>query len=517
MKQDELPTRLLDTMPSDGGAELRLVNTRDMANTKYAALSHCWGTKTHLKTTSENLDAMLSGISLQALPKTCQDAVRVCRDLGLRYLWIDTFCIIQENESEWRYEAGRMSTVYGNAFLVLAASASYGDEGGMFPKRKSHYLHTVSFEWKGHDIELQLQPWREHYEHYFAGEGPLSERAWAYQERILGRRVLLYHVNEIAWECNERWRCECGVGDQVGASKHRYNFHEMIRSNQQSEQTLYEKWRMKIVDVYASRSLSKQTDKLPAISGVAEVFRLQLKDDYLAGLWRHDLIRGLLWFNARNLYLCSIPSEYCAPSWSWASLAGSSAAYQNWENEEFCAEILDAHCETVGKEPTGEVKDGWITLFGPLADGWLMMPLEVIEKSINASIPLSLDKKQGKSGSFETCEVDCSLGAWLHQTDEDGVIEQIGRRLRKPPWEISLRNAWKGTYPLDDCNVRIWCLKIGQGVRIPGGEFKYLVMVLGKSQKREGRFERLGMGMMGSQEFITSFDEKAIYTTVTII
>ncbi|PQE23294.1 het domain-containing protein [Rutstroemia sp. NJR-2017a BVV2] len=351
-----------------------------MANTKYAALSHCWGTKSHLKTISENLDAMLSGISLQAVSKTCQDAVHLCRDLRIRYLWIDTLCAIQDHASECRREAGRMSTVYGNAFLVLVASASRGDEDGMFPKRLDYYLHTVSFEWNGRNIELKLQPWREHQESLLGGEGPLSERNWAYQERLLGRRVLLYHANEIAWECNEMRRCECGLGDRVGDSKHPYNLHEIIGSNQQSAQRLYENWRMEIAGGYAPRILSKQTDKLPAISGVAEVFRFLLKDDYLAGLWRHDLIRGLLWRNSRLLYAFSLPSEYCAPSWSWASLAGGSAHYSNMEDEEFCAEILDVHCETVGKEPTDEVTYGWIMIFGPLADGWFMMLLEIIEK-----------------------------------------------------------------------------------------------------------------------------------------
>ncbi|PQE21398.1 HET domain-containing protein [Rutstroemia sp. NJR-2017a BBW] len=135
---------------------------------------------------------MLSGISLKALPKTCRHAVRACRDLGLRYLWIDSLCIIQGNESEWRHEAGKMSTVYGNAFLVIVASAASGDHGGIFPGRITNYLHTLNFEWKGHDIELKLQPWRAHYlAQQGEGEGYLSRRGWAYQERLLGRRSLL--------------------------------------------------------------------------------------------------------------------------------------------------------------------------------------------------------------------------------------------------------------------------------------------------------------------------------------
>lgn len=131
-----MPTRLLDTMTTEVDPELLLVNGSNLI-TKYAALSHGWGLQENLKTTTENIHSMLQNIALHTLPQTLRDAVPVCRDLGIRYIWIDSLYIIQDNLAKWRREANRMAMVYGKAFLVIVASASWGNEVGMFPKREA--------------------------------------------------------------------------------------------------------------------------------------------------------------------------------------------------------------------------------------------------------------------------------------------------------------------------------------------------------------------------------------------
>lgn len=102
---------------------------------------------------------MFCNIPLLSLPKTFQDAVSLCREFEIRYLWIDSLCIVQGDVLEWRHEANRMSMVYGNAFLVLVASASSGDEVGMFPQRQDHYCYSGNLEWNGCAISFKVQPW----------------------------------------------------------------------------------------------------------------------------------------------------------------------------------------------------------------------------------------------------------------------------------------------------------------------------------------------------------------------
>jgi hypothetical protein len=517
----QMPTRLLDTLPNEDNAELRLIKDFTFP-VKYAALSHCWGGCETAKTTSDNIDSMTRSIQLSNLPKTFQDAVYLCRELKIRYLWIDSLCIVQNDASEWRHEAGRMTMVYGNAFLVLVASASWADDFGMFPRRRYHYNHQIEFEWNGQAIILNAQPWRNHLNQHSAsrtggGEGPLSLRAWAFQERLLGQWLLLYHHDELFWECNEISRCECGVGDRKGSSKHPYNLREIFGKGQESAASLYEEWRNTVVPNYAYRSLTKASDKLPAISGVAGAFRSKLDDEYLAGLWRKDLIRGLLWCN--TLLLCHTstgPVEYRAPSWSWAS-TDICVDHYNIINETVCVDISEAHCQPVADEPTGEVSGGWITLSGMLMKASITLPQE------HFGIPIfntpGFVHKDGKPKGFIPDRL-LMVGS-----------TQINENIREDT-ALRVRAAYSVQQPNNDCAqnppsspaqsgvTSVWCLRVVQATM----EYKELYpdttdlfLVLGRSQSQQGKFERLGIMAVPTTDSEPIVFANATRTTIIIV
>ncbi len=67
----------------------------------------------------------MEGIDIDDLPPTFRDAVTVVRKLGLRYLWIDSLCIIQKDLEDWQIESARMSSIFRNAYLVLGAASGY--------------------------------------------------------------------------------------------------------------------------------------------------------------------------------------------------------------------------------------------------------------------------------------------------------------------------------------------------------------------------------------------------------
>lgn len=105
------PRRLLEltgNLPTGGWSELRSKpNNKDISisvvqdleeEVPYAALSHCWGSAQTLTTTLDTLPTRLEGISWDSLPQTYRDALIVTGELGLRYLWIDSLCIIQDDE-----------------------------------------------------------------------------------------------------------------------------------------------------------------------------------------------------------------------------------------------------------------------------------------------------------------------------------------------------------------------------------------------------------------------------------
>lgn len=119
---------------------------------------------------------------------------------------------------------------------------------------------------------------------------------------------------------------------------------------------------------YGPRKLTRASDKLPAISGIASLFAEKIGEEYLAGLWRNQLIETLVW---QSLSFRRV-SEYRAPSWSWASGDGIPGSGQLLEYTEI-AEILDAKVTLKGKNPFGEVTDGYIELRAPCQQLYLIL------------------------------------------------------------------------------------------------------------------------------------------------
>ncbi|KAF4996359.1 hypothetical protein FDECE_12503 [Fusarium decemcellulare] len=121
------PRRLI--FVGDNTADYKLVE-RVHPDTPYVALSHCWGTQQAFTTTRSNLDHRKAGIKQTDLPATFQDAITVTKGLGLKYIWIDSLCIVQDDESDWNHESGRMGGIYERSFCTIAASTASGDQFG---------------------------------------------------------------------------------------------------------------------------------------------------------------------------------------------------------------------------------------------------------------------------------------------------------------------------------------------------------------------------------------------------
>lgn len=86
-----------------------------------------------MTTRIDTLNARTKRIRLGELPKTFHDAVIITRELGVRYLWIDSLCIVQDDEDDWAREALQMSTIYANCQVMIAAIGAANCHGGCFP------------------------------------------------------------------------------------------------------------------------------------------------------------------------------------------------------------------------------------------------------------------------------------------------------------------------------------------------------------------------------------------------
>jgi hypothetical protein len=126
----EWPRRVLDIADEC----VRLVTSASLSQTQteetryyyyyYACLSYAWGTSENLKTLKENLESHMRGIGISSLPRTLSDAVYVCKAMGIRYLWIDALCIIQDDTQDWMDQIPKMSSIYQGAELVISAQAA---------------------------------------------------------------------------------------------------------------------------------------------------------------------------------------------------------------------------------------------------------------------------------------------------------------------------------------------------------------------------------------------------------
>lgn len=114
-----MPTRLLEV------GNLRLVESKYITPERYVALSHCWGiVSKRFSTVEKNFSQLKKSIDVEALPQTFRDAITVTRGLQIKYIWIDSLCIIQDDEEDWYREAARMELVFSDAYCTIGASSS---------------------------------------------------------------------------------------------------------------------------------------------------------------------------------------------------------------------------------------------------------------------------------------------------------------------------------------------------------------------------------------------------------
>ncbi|KAK2600136.1 hypothetical protein QQS21_005151 [Conoideocrella luteorostrata] len=360
-----LPSRLID-VGTAAEPNLRLVQNPQMQmrptdDSQYIVLSHCWGLAMPEsgKTTSQTLERHLVSISAEDLPQTFQDFIDIARQLGVRHVWIDSLCIIQDSRQDWEKEAAQMAAVYSNARLTVAASGSADGKEGCHVLENTRSHGPVDLECKvvtspepnaeGPTLTRVFRLWSR--DTYPLGQvlssDPLTKRGWTLQERELSSRIVHYSRDSIRWECGAaRASLEFPWGDHFsfdagrlfdGGSSDRPALIGPPRSPSQPMDAITKQrisW-FELVHRYSSRSLTNQGDILPAVSGIARSIAAQTSDEYFAGLWKSYFAHCLLWASdwhvGRGFTQHSRPPRYLAPSWSWASVKGP-IHYLSWVN-----------------------------------------------------------------------------------------------------------------------------------------------------------------------------------------
>ncbi|KAE8444137.1 hypothetical protein EG329_000825 [Mollisiaceae sp. DMI_Dod_QoI] len=387
---------------------------------RYVTLSHCWGDVEFYHLTKETLAHFEDGIEIDKLPKTFHHAIDFACRLGVRYIWIDSLCILQDSTKDWLYQSAQMDQVYNNSLCNISATAARNSAEGLYVDRDSeqHWLDEVALNTDGvpgrplepkkkvhiQDIAHLLQNANSTNSDHFkkprqvssAGrsrlkvadapkkvtkytvldldfwemtvdQAPVNRRGWVLQERLIAPRVLHFCHDQIAWECWEKDAIESRAdGMQLlqlkgGSIVDRSSFKGMVPSvdgkalrharlgrgrlkngkfididahmeNAVPSVYCFEVWK-RVVETYSKMRLTKATDKLIALAGIAKIMSRRIlngrDEDYVAGMWRDNLESQLLWRvdpavgkDGTYDYHSERPGmeEYRAPSFSWAAI-----------------------------------------------------------------------------------------------------------------------------------------------------------------------------------------------------
>ncbi|KAH9880406.1 hypothetical protein IAQ61_000697 [Plenodomus lingam] len=354
--RERLPTRLIDVGTLDTPI-LRLVPTGNNAITseEYIALSHPWGdptTYTTFRTLNSNKQSFEEAIPYQELPATFRDAVDCTRHLGIRYLWIDSICIVQGDDGDFHEEAKHMESVFSGAYCVLAASRATNQLSGFLNSRPKRNFVTIDHAAEGPFYVCEaIDNFNDD-----VIQGSLNKRGWVLQERVLARRTIYFTKTQTYFECGAGIRCETmttmhnPMAEFLGDPKFPHKTLRNRGSKIACFQGLYEQ--------YSRLGFSRPEDRPIAIAGLEK--RLQrafgtkgtygifddgeLKEDGLFGrslLWRRSTVTGGAGSFARIDFRATGLAR--VPSWSWMAYQGG-IEYTNppfnsacWEREELKA------------------------------------------------------------------------------------------------------------------------------------------------------------------------------------
>ena len=399
-KADFVPSRLIHVQSAEPTPILRIHHTAvDNQGPDYLALSHCWGDPQYIsKLTLANRVQYESELSFSSLPRTFQDAVHVTLGLGLKYLWIDSLCIIQDSKEDWARQSAMMAAIYENALCTIAAAGATDAHGGCFAARDPLRItkcRTGEHSKNGSFIVVSASGSAS--PEAVIGRSRLVSRAWVLQERLLSKRMIHFGAQAMYWTCLQGMASETNIlgsgdltpghsqpifGDSSGPLDWKALslpiqgntfFKSLVdsrfdASNVRSVLKFHSDW-FHLISIYTRCRLTVATDKLVAMSGIVQRIQTGTGLRYLAGLWREMLPFNLCWFVNRDPR--PPPNEYRAPTWSWASRDGEIFFWDALtDNITVLASVVSAEATADPNDPsgTGSVSTAHLVLAGSLKE-----------------------------------------------------------------------------------------------------------------------------------------------------
>lgn len=376
---------------SNENISVQLIETDGKMEGKYACLSYCWGHRSKEnqigQTLYKNIEQFKQAIPVQELPNTVVDTIHLCSRLGFEFLWVDRLCIVQDKDpdtdrDDWKIESSKMCDYYSKSALTISVPICSESSQSFLAERQKGFQEQSRFaivEYLDEESKSKSSLWFTSFRHIYKGSWFLERqwdgfsdrenrerpgwlgRGWTFQEWMLSPRVL--HINGLTlWDCFHSYANELNHTQMEEAT--------LQRSPEEFGKEEGISWESIVVE-YSKRHITKRTDLLPALAGLAESYRRVTKWTYLAGIWREEMPISLLW--QADHHACAdrqILTDQTTPSWSWAY---SNAPVFYWMSSEFfsakasVSAPCDFGCEYNPPGSISTVVKSWLDIDGPLS------------------------------------------------------------------------------------------------------------------------------------------------------
>ncbi|KAH6857419.1 heterokaryon incompatibility protein-domain-containing protein [Alternaria rosae] len=301
----------------------------------YAAVSYVWGDTGEMdyRTKISNIQSRRKSGGLAAtirkLPKALAQSIRLVHDLGIRYVWIDALCIVQDSSHSWNLNSRAMHLVYGNATLTICAADGESQTGLLAldedqrPKQQigvyAEDVHLILHQ--PPEISIKTSKW--------------NSRAWTFQERLLSKRCLIFTRGQIYFQCRSTGMSEDIFADGKGRGWSLDLVQaplQMLTELKQRSMWFY----AHCVYLYTLRELYEPLDILAAFSGMCKLMESTMQAPFAFGLPTSHFDLALLWEPVDLL----TPLDYDRvskepkykdikfPSWSWCGWKSNGIQYK---------------------------------------------------------------------------------------------------------------------------------------------------------------------------------------------
>ncbi|KAL2816443.1 heterokaryon incompatibility protein-domain-containing protein [Aspergillus cavernicola] len=442
-----------------------------------------------LVTTKCNLSSHAAGIPWDKFPRTMKDAMHLALELGMRFIWIDALCIVQDDTNDWKEQASQFGRIYENALFTVSATASRDAHSGCFSSQHNggYQLNNRLSSMGEVDIYVR-QACEETHDALFDGEDkygdpgeltrfPILLRGWTFQERMLSWRMLHCGPEELAWECIDKVECECSCvrvcqsdrGRAIPETKRIIEDHLRKASSETRAMRNHplRQWGTILGD-YSSRQFTYPRDRLVALEGIAQRFKRFDMGSYLYGLWGKNIPIQLEWAIVGE---DGTRTRLDLPTWSWASICGQC----HYETYPFSSDYEALNLCEVVKLPTDPSAEG------DISSRSLILASRVVDAKIHLRRPRFLDDD-------DPFQVKIKINGHLFKLSEDICQWREG----SAEWEDMQADERLAEGQAVVCMELSTCTYVSTVPPSPHLMYTQTWLVLRQSSQEEGVYQRVG-------------------------